>query len=424
MSDSGTIVVLVKGYPRLSETFIAQEIRSLEKAGFALRIVSMRQPTDKAVHPVHREITAPVSYLPEYLHHAPLRVIRSLWAIRRAPGFRQALRTFLGDLRRDISRNRVRRFGQAAVLSAEMPDDVRHIYAHFIHTPGSVARYASLMTDLPWSCSAHAKDIWTTPDRELADKLKDATFTVTCTEAGLQRLNALATPGKPARLVYHGLDLTRFRPMTAPLVQRNGRDSMKPVRFLTVARAVEKKGLDTLIEALAALPADLHWTWTHIGGGSLTKPLMAQAKKLGIVERCHFLGARAQEEVIAAYSASDVFVLPCRIASDGDRDGLPNVLMEAASQGLALVSTPVSGVMELIEDGVTGRIVPPDDPGALSGVLLRLGSDPVERHRLARAGSRKVFAQFDHHKSIAGLIGLFPASLRAKPGTITDVAAE
>jgi glycosyltransferase involved in cell wall biosynthesis len=424
MSLSQTIVVLVKGYPRLSETFIAQEIRTLEKAGFGLRIVSMRQPTDTELHPVHREITAPVSYLPEYLHDAPLRVIRSIWRMRQAPGFRQALRIFFQDLRRDFTRNRVRRFGQAAVLAAEMPDDARHIYAHFIHTPGSVARYASLMSGLPWSCSAHAKDIWTTPDRELADKLRDAVFTVTCTEAGLQRLNALAPPGKPAHLVYHGLDLSRFRPMTAPLIQRDGRDRAKPVRFLTVARAVEKKGLDTLITALAALPADLHWTWTHIGGGALSKKLIAQAKTSGIADRCHFLGARAQEEVIAAYAVSDVFVLPCRVASDGDRDGLPNVLMEAASQGVALVSTPVSGVTELIEDGVTGRIVPPDEPAALSEVLRHLASHPAERHGLARAGSHKVFTHFDHQKAIHGLIRLFPASLRVVSDDVTGVAAE
>jgi glycosyltransferase involved in cell wall biosynthesis len=424
MSQSQTIVVLVKGYPRLSETFIAQEIRTLEKAGFGLRIVSMRQPTDKALHPVHREIIAPVSYLPEYLHHAPLRVVKSVWRLRQVPGFRQALRTFLQDLRRDFTRNRMRRFGQAAVLAAEMPGDARHIYAHFIHTPGSVARYASLMSGLPWSCSAHAKDIWTTPDRELADKLRDAVFTVTCTEAGQQRLNALAPQGKPAHLVYHGLDLSRFRLMTAPLIERNGRDPAKPVRFLTVARAVEKKGLDTLIKALAALPADLHWTWTHIGGGSLSKDLMALAKTSGIAARCHFLGARAQGEVIAAYAASDIFVLPCRVASDGDRDGLPNVLMEAASQGLALVSTPVSGVTELIEDGVTGRIVPSDEPDALAAALLLLASQPTERHRLARAGSRKVFAQFDHQKAIHGLIRLFPASLRAAPDDTAGVAAE
>jgi glycosyltransferase involved in cell wall biosynthesis len=424
MTGPRTIAVLVKGYPRLSETFIAQELRSLEKAGFRLRIFSMRQPTDKAVHPVHREIEAPVSYLPEYLHHAPLRVMRSLWRARRLPGFRSAFGAFLDDLRHDLTRNRVRRLGQAAVLAVEMPTDVAQIYAHFIHTPGSVARYAAMMTGLPWSCSAHAKDIWTTPDRELAGKLADAAFVVTCTEAGLQRLNALAPPEKPARLVYHGLDLSRFRPLSAPSAERNGGQAAKPVRFLTVARAVEKKGLDTLIDALATLPAGLAWTWTHIGGGSLSKKLAAQAQTLGVADRCRFLGARPQEDVLSAYGGSDVFVLPCRIADDGDRDGLPNVLMEAGSQGLALVSTPVSGVTELIEDGVTGVIVPPDDPATLSAALARLAAQPVERYRLGRAASVKVRATFDHETAIRGLVALFPQALRMRKPDAPGIAAE
>jgi glycosyltransferase involved in cell wall biosynthesis len=424
MTGRPTLVVLVKGYPRLSETFIAQEIRSLEKAGFALRIVSMRHPTDKAVHPVHREIEAPVTYLPEYLHDAPLRVLKSLLKARRLPAFRTAFRAFLDDLRHDISRNRVRRFGQAAVLAAEMPADVARIHAHFIHTPASVARYASILTSLPWSCSAHAKDIWTTPDRELAGKLRHADFTVTCTEAGLERLNALAPPENPAKLVYHGLDLSRFRPLLAPSSERTGADPDKPVRFLTVARAVEKKGLDTLIDALSALPAGLHWNWTHIGGGTLVKQLTAQAKAKGISSRCRFMGAQAQEEVIAAYATHDVFVLPCRIASDGDRDGLPNVLMEAGSQGLTLVSTPVSGVTELIEDGVTGCIVPLDDPSTLSATLGRLAANPMERYRLGRAVSQKVFHLFDHDKAMHGLVDLFPANLRAAPDNTRGIAAE
>jgi glycosyltransferase involved in cell wall biosynthesis len=424
MTGRQILVVLVKGYPRLSETFIAQEIRSLEKAGFLLRIVSMRHPTDKAIHPVHREIEAPVSYLPEYLHDAPLRVLRSLLKAQGLPNFRAAFRAFLTDLRHDISRNRIRRFGQAAVLAAEMPGDVAQIHAHFIHTPASVARYTSILTGLPWSCSAHAKDIWTTPDRELAGKLEHAGFTVTCTEAGLERLNALASPNNPARLVYHGLDLSRFRPLLAPSSERTGVDAGKPVRFLTVARAVEKKGLDTLIEALAALPSGLHWTWTHIGGGTLVKQLTAQAKARGIADRCRFLGAQAQEQVIAAYAVHDVFVLPCRIASDGDRDGLPNVLMEAGSQGLTLVSTPVSGVTELIEDGVTGCIVPPDDSGALSATLARLAANPVARYRLGRAVSQKVFHLFDHDKAMLGLIDLFPTDLRAVRDKAGGIAAE
>jgi glycosyltransferase involved in cell wall biosynthesis len=420
MSLPPVLVVLVKGYPRLSETFVAQELLSLEQAGFRVAIVAMRRPTDKAVHPVHERIAAPVMYLPEYLHDDPLRVLKGLLAARRLPGFRQAATLFWRDLKRDVTRNRIRRFGQAAVLATEMPAEAAWIYAHFIHTPGSVARYASTMTGLPWSSSAHAKDIWTTPDWEIAEKLADASFAVTCTEAGWRRLDALAPPGKVG-LVHHGLDLGRFRPLTAPTAGRDGSDPGKPLRILTVARAVEKKGLDVLVEALSRLPAGLHWRWTHIGGGE-TKPLKALAGRRGVLERCRFDGAKAQAEVMAAYRDADIFALPCRIAADGDRDGLPNVLMEAGSQGLALVSTAVAGVTELIEDGKTGVIVPPDDPAALAAVIQRLARDARERMTLGRAASRKVFERFDHARAIGGLIERFPQDLRSGSAALPRAA--
>ena len=116
-----TIAVVVKGYPRLSETFIAQELRGLERRGFRLLIVSLRHPTDKTRHPVHCEIEAPLHYLPEYLHQEPGRVARGLVRAVQKPGFWHAVRVFLADLGRETTRNRIRRFGQACVLAAEMP---------------------------------------------------------------------------------------------------------------------------------------------------------------------------------------------------------------------------------------------------------------------------------------------------------------
>jgi glycosyltransferase involved in cell wall biosynthesis len=402
-----SILVVMKGYPRLSETFIAQELRSLERAGLSLRIVALRRPTDTKTHPVHQEIQAPVTYLPEYLHDEPLRVARALLRTLRMPGFLSAFGAFLKDLRRDVSRNRVRRFGQALVLAAELPEDVRHLYAHFIHTPASVTFYASLLARLPWSCSAHAKDIWTTPDHELSVKLGSATWTATCTAFGQARLNTLSPSPRPVQLIYHGLDLHRFRPLVTPASERNGTDPAKPVRLLTVARAVEKKGLDGLINALALLPKDVHWTWTHIGGGTLTGALQDLAREKGLDARCIFLGARDQEEVLAAYRGADIFTLPSRIADDGDRDGLPNVLMEAASQGLAVASTSVAGVAEFIEHGVNGHLVPPDDVESLSSALLSLIQDPMLRFRLGREAARTIQTRFDHTRGIQDIIALF-----------------
>ena len=400
-----SVVFVLKGYPRLSETFIAQEILGLEQAGLNIRIVAMRRPTDKRTHPIVREITAPVSWLCEYLHDDPARVLRAFWKMR--GDFHRVWPAFFTDLRRDLSRNRVRRLGQALVLAAEMPLGVQHLHAHFIHTPAAVTRYAALLKGMSWSLSAHAKDIWTSPDWDLREKLAHAQWAVTCTASGCARLNLLAPPDRPVQLVYHGLDLDRFGPLTAPRPVRDGGDPAQPARLLTVGRAVEKKGLDLVLAALAQLPPALHWRWQHVGGGDLLDRLKLQAAALGIAGRIDWLGAQDQSRVLELYRQSDLFVLPCRIAGDGDRDGLPNVLVEAQSQGLACLSTPVSAIPELIRDGETGVLVESENVTALAAALARLISDPALRFRVGKAGMQRVRSEFSHHGGIARLMTLF-----------------
>ncbi|MFO1175190.1 MAG: glycosyltransferase [Paracoccaceae bacterium] len=401
------IVVLLKGYPRLSETFIAQELLGLEQAGFDLRLVSMRHPTDKKRHPVHDEIRAPVSYLPEYLHHEPLRVLRGLAAARRLPGFRRAFSVFLNDLKRDISRNRVRRFGQAAVLAAEWPEGADWLHAHFIHTPASVARYTSLLTGVRWSCSAHAKDIWISPGWDIGGKLAEMQWAVTCTRSGFDHLRDLAGGRGNVHLSYHGLDLARFGPFGEARPAADGSDPAHAVRILSVGRAVDKKGFDVLLRALGRLPADLHWHLDHVGGGERIAALKRLAQDLGLEARITWLGPMDQAEVLALYRRADLFALACRIAANGDRDGLPNVLVEAASQGLACVSTDVSGVPELIEHGQSGLIVPPENPEALAAALATAIRDPALRGRLGAAAEARVRNGFDFRNSIRQLATLF-----------------
>ena len=401
------IAVILKGYPRLSETFIAQEIRELERVGAELRLVSLRHPTDPHLHPVHREIVAPVRYLPEYLHREPLRVLRGLAAARRHPGFARARATWLRDVRRDPTRNRIRRFGQACVLAAELDPDVGHLHAHFLHTPASVARYAALICGLPWSCSAHAKDIWTTPDWEIAEKLAEMEWAVTCTAAGRDRLHALVPAPDRVGLVYHGLDLARFPPPPGARAPRDGSVAAEPVIILSVGRAVEKKGYGDLLDALARLEHGLSWRLRHIGGGSLGKRLKAQAARLGLTDRIDWLGAQPQETVLAEMRRADLFVLASKVAADGDRDGLPNVLMEAQSQGLAVVATEVSAIPELIVHRRTGILAPPGDPESLARDLTRLLCDPALRRHLGQAGAARVRDCFSLAANIEGVAGRF-----------------
>lgn len=399
---SGRVAFVLKGYPRLSETFIAQEIAALEQLGLEILIVSLRHPTDARTHPVHREIRAPLLYLPEYLRDAPLRVLRAWWHVRRRPGYRSAVRVWLQDLWRDRTANRGRRFGQALVLAHEMPGDIVRLHAHFLHTPSSVVRYAAMVCGLPWSGSAHAKDIWTSPAWELREKLADCDWLVTCTRTNRDYLASLSPPGR-VELVYHGLDLRRFPLHTEPRMPRDGQDAADPVRILSVGRLVEKKGTDDLLRALALLPAGVHWTLVHVGGGPLRETLQQLAQSLGLTARIDWRGAMAQDQLIEEYRRADMFVLASRIAGDGDRDGLPNVLMEAQSQRLACIATRVSAIPELIDDGVTGVLVEPQQPSALAGALAAVIADPARRQRLALAGQTRMARDFGMQSNLARL---------------------
>ena len=392
MSAGPPLAILVKGWPRLSETFIAQELVALEQAGLRFDIWSLRHPTDTKRHPLHDRLRARVRYLPEYLFDEPDRVARARAAARSLPGYGTAYEVWRADLRRDPTRNRVRRFGQACVLAHELPPGTRGFYSHFLHTPSSVARYAAIMRGLPWSFAAHAKDIWTSPEWEKREKLAGphaARFGVTCTAYGARHLRDLAGDASKVDLIYHGLDLSRFPdPPARPL-----REMGAPLHLLSVGRLVEKKGFDRLIAALALLPETLDWHWTHIGGGDLLGALQAQAQAAGIAGRIDWRGACDQPEVIAAMRTADLFVLPSRIAEDGDRDGLPNVLMEAASQLLPIISTAVAAIPEFIENGTHGLLAE-DDPEALSRAIETLANDPAQAHAMAEAARTRLIAEF------------------------------
>ncbi len=418
--DKKRIAVVLKGYPRLSETFISQEILALQRLGFDFQLISLRHPTDKAVHPVNREISAPVTYLPEYIHHEPLRVLKAWWKVRGNKGYASAWQIFRKDLSRDFSRNRIRRFAQGMVIAAEFGDKISALYAHFLHTPASATRYAAKIIDKPFAISAHAKDIWTSPDWEISEKLIDCRWLATCTAGGRDHLQGLSRDPEKVHLVYHGLDLARFPPRSGRASKRTGKSADEPLKIVTVGRAVAKKGLDNLIDALALLPGGLHWHWIHIGGGPLRDKLHEQAEKLGILKKCHFRGALDQVDVIAAYQQSDLFVLPCRIDENGDRDGLPNVIVEAQSQGLAVISSPISGIPELIVNEKNGLLIEPDRPELLAKAIALLAGDYQKRNDMGKAGERRVRAEFDHLATIGDLAEL----LSELPGKTSDIAGK
>lgn len=406
------MVVVLKGYPRLSETFIAQELLGLQKAGFDLSLVALRRPDEILRHPVHDEIKAPIVYLPEYLHQEPLRVLRALARCLGRPGLLAALATFVSDLVHEPTRNRVRRLGQALVLSAEWPDGATWLYAHFIHTPATVTHYASLVMMVPWTCSAHAKDIWTTPGKELSRKLVAARWTVACTQAGFEHLSSLAPAGSRVHLVHHGIDLCRFPEFAGTRPGRNGSDPADPVIILSVGRAVPKKGFDILLTALSRIAGDFSFKLVHVGGGDQLGSLQALARQLGLGSRIEWRGPLAQQAILELYRSADLFALACRITEDGDRDGLPNVIVEAASQRLACAATDLAGISELISDNVNGLLVRPDDVAAFASALARLIGDPSLRSRLGDEAGRTVRAHYDHRDSVNKIVSLFDSEWR------------
>ncbi len=402
-----TIAFILKGYPRLSETFIAQEILGLEKSGLDINIYSLRRPTDKKTHPITNEIKADVNYLPEYLFDQPWLLFKSWLKSRNMAGYAKAFTIFKADFKRDNSINRIRRFGQACILASQLPHNISRIHFHFLHTPASVARYAAIIRNLPLSGSAHAKDIWTSPDWELQEKLDDLDWLVTCTNHGAKYLRDLCKNPNKIILAYHGLDLARFPVNDKIYSISDGHDINNPVKILSVGRAVEKKGYDDLLLALSKLPKNLNWQFNHIGGGELSNKIRKQAEELEIIDKIKFLGAMPQTAVLDYLKKSDLFILASKIAKDGDMDGLPNVLMEAQSQGLCVLSTDVSAIAELIDNGKTGYLVPPNDHMELNKAIENLITNSKLRQKLAMAGAKKTRFEFNAKPLLTKLAKLF-----------------
>jgi len=240
----------------------------------------------------------------------------------------------------------------------------------------------------------------------LREKLASCAWLVTCTATNREHLAKLAPPGR-VELVYHGLDLERFPPVAIERSPRVGASADDSVIILSVGRLVEKKGTDVLLDALARLPARLHWRLVHVGGGPLGRSLRRRADRLGISARVNWRGAMTQTELLAEYRAADIFALASRVADDGDRDGLPNVLMEAQAQGLPCVATDVSAIHELVERDITGLLVDPESAGAFAAALESLIVEPARRRALGEAGRIRVKTRFGVNMNVERLAEKF-----------------
>ncbi len=399
---------MVKIFPKLSETFILEEVLGLERLGVPLHLYALRAPTDAIVHADVARVRAPLTVVPQWTRGARRAIAaRHLQLLAAAP-----LR-YLRALSIAVRRRALAEFAQAGWLALQLRrDGVQHLHTHFISTPADVAELVAKITALPFSISAHAKDIYLSDTVDLRRKLEAARFTVTCTEFNRQTL-AAAAPGARVHRMYHGVDGEQFHP------RRRAAASLPPL-ILSVGRLRAKKGLDTLIDACRLL-RDRGETFQCeiIGYGEEHDTLNQRIVQAGLAGVVRLNGKLPRDQVIAAYARAAVYVQPSRIAQDGDRDGIPNVLLEAMAMGVPVVASGVSGIPELIRDGENGVLVAPDDPEALAGAIARVLQAPALGAALARQARSTVTHAFDNDRNLQLLCDLLRlhggASAAVKP---------
>ena len=426
------LVMVLKGYPRLSETFIANEIALLESLGFRVRIVSMRDPREALRHAAIYRIKAPVTYLPDRILPALGELLyENVRAALDSPaGYARAFGRMLRHLAATRRSATLKHLLQAGFLCrrALAPGENVHLHAHFAHSPTSVALYAGLIQGLPVSFTGHAKDVWTQASDKLAEKIGKVAFVVTCTQANAAYLRRLAPNGTPVFAVYHGIDLKLFSDAHA------APEAGPPWRVLSVARLTAKKGLDTVLDALGRLAGEgVAFAYDLVGAGEDREALAAQARRLGIADRVTFHGALPHEAVLGLYRRAHVFVLGCRVLANGDRDGVPNVLVEAMAMGVPVAATDVSALPELARNGETALTCPPDDPAALAAAVRRLLEDAALRGRLIASAKAAVARDFDNTANTRALAAVFArhagcpsgvfAATVAPTGTASDPAS-
>lgn len=407
-SSKPALAYILKGYPRISETFISNEILQMEQLGFSITIFAMRRPRETFCHDSIKQIQAPVYYLPTYFFKNFLQLLPSnLRLCFSAPRrYFKALATAMkrfGRTRKSATFKHLFQAGYMVNTLQRTNAQIDHLHGHFAHSPTSVTMFASLLSTLPFSFTAHAKDIYTSNKEQLREKIGTARFVATCTNYNAGYLRQIAgSCSTPIHCIYHGIDTSLFTSSGARI------HCAPPYSLLTVARLTEKKGLPTIYHALAGLDKKgIDFQHTLIGDGDDKEAIVTLIEELGLEQKCQWLGTKTHEEVLDRFRCSDLFVLGCRIAESGDRDGIPNVLVESLAMGIPALSTAVSAIPELIIDGQTGRTVLPEDSDAMAQAIMEMLSDPALRQRVIEEGQKLVRQRFDNSTLTAQLAEIF-----------------
>lgn len=400
-----TIAYILGQFPSHTEHFIHNEIVELGSRGINIRILALQRGPAGALPAA---AGSGARYRGAFFSFATLAA-HAFLASRSGARYFRVLGNALssGAFRPAPLLKRIRDFSTAVCFLHALRDGpVTHLHAHFASLPTRIAGIMSALSGIPFSCSAHANDIYTTPPAELVKNLAGARFIVTCTAYNKVYLDGVLAAGAPKRVmhVYHGIDLSGWAWQDRPFAFTAGH----VLHILTVGRLVEKKGIMYLLEAVRQLretgrPVRL----SVVGEGPCRPRLAAYIAQHGLGPVVQLHGALTQPEVKALYQVADVFVLPCTVTGNGDRDGLPNVLMEALAVGLPVISTAVSAIPELIRDGETGLLIPEKSAAGILDALERLGKDPRLCRELARNGREKLEQAFSIEVSTNQLVGLF-----------------
>jgi len=397
--EARRIGYVLKMFPRLSETFILNEILELERLGVALRIFSLKRPVDSALHPQTKFVRGIVTYLPEGIWREPVRILlANIAAWRRYPT------TYCRTLTHLVRRWRTKSFGdsllrfcQACCLIREM-DGVTHLHAHYANIPSKVALLVHRITGMPYSVTTHAKDIFQNAaitSSHVQERLRRARFVVGNSDYASSYIRANIPDQPEVYTIYNGINMNFF-----------ARRKREPVErlILSVGRLVEKKGFGDLIDACQLLKQrGINFSCDLVGAGILSKTLKEKIKSLGLGEHVRMLGPLSQYQLLPHYERAMVFALPCVEAADGDRDIIPNVIKEAMAVGVPVVTSRFPAIEELVEHGVTGLLVPPSNTGALAECLEFLLSDTALRQCLVRQAHTVIEERFDCRLNFARL---------------------
>jgi colanic acid/amylovoran biosynthesis glycosyltransferase len=386
-TPDGTWGYLLKRFPQLTQTFVAAELRELERQGARLAVVARSGPSDPNSHAATSKL---------------------------ADGLRAPVRYLSGPIAAAIAADATAADAEIARHVVEL--GTTHLHAHFAGWAAHAARRVGAATGIGigYSVTAHATDIYRdgVDPAGLAQLLADARFVVTVTEDNRRHLeDLLDAQHRSARIVrlYNGVDLTRLHPAG---------HHREPGLVVGAGRLVEKKGHDVLIEAVRLLHhAGRDIRCVIIGEGPLRAQLEHQVTQAGLDGVVELIGSRDHDTVLDLLRQASVFALPSMIATDGDRDALPTVILEAMALGTPVVSTTVAGIPEMVQDGSSGLLVAPCDPALFAAATGSLLEDDVLRQRLARTARARVEEHFDLARNVAVLHDLLSEAAFAQLGS-------